>query len=257
MANYSLPPEREDRYETWRERYYFIGSWFTDHYYDPDQEKADEIERHYRWLPGDVIDPLEELQIAFGRSVDRHLLQEVADSLVSQSSNWRARPDEIDPELLGTPAAIGDPVGTRLRILPGDIRRDILDRIAELERAIAILPPESPTFGHNNPPESLEDRPATKADIEALSETLNDIRNQVQASRPDARILEAHRNDLTKWAGKVAAWLGARATKFTDEVMATAGKVVAPIGILAVAGLVPKIEGLAAAIDTAIHHLLK
>ncbi|GEM_PF-2619910 len=256
MDPFRNPSTREDLAELEHQQREFLLRWFEEFYFDPIAEEKSGIQRKYRWPSINKVDPFEELSSAFGQRISTAILKEVAKDLSRRSDDWRARPDEFasSKHQIGRPAQMGDHLGTRLWVMPEDLRLDVLQRIAALEATLAVIQFPPPHFGHNNPPEALDELPATQADVGALQETLHVIRDEIQKGRTTPEALTVHKSTLVKWAKKVASWIGARATKFSDEAASSAGKVAGPTIILAIAGILPKIEDLTSAMQNLINY---
>jgi hypothetical protein len=222
-----------------------LMDWFDTNFFDPEAERRAGIRRNYRWLPNGPIDPFDELFIVFGKQVSRWLLQAAADALAERSRNWHARPDErsiIGEGRAGRSFSVGDEVGMPLWIEPERFRFDLLTRISRLEAAVAQLAPPPPGFSHNGPPDSLDDLPLTRADIADLSKALEALRTEAQSAKPNTAAIETQAGKLSGLGKKISEWSGARANKFVDAALDTAGKTAGAAFILQVTGLMPHLS---------------
>ncbi len=234
------------------EQQFALMAWFQEFYYDPDTEGQYGDRRRYRWPPGDVVDPLTELEYAFeNQRVSRQAKQSAADQLTEISTNWRSRPDEFEDgaevEIRGRAFAAGDRSGQRLWHDFVEVRDDLLSKLDELAKRIDAIECPSAAFGHNNPPEPLADLPASKADIAELKASVLALKDEVVAEKPSSETLERQSGKLIEFTKKILAWSGERGTKLADAALTSAAKVAGPVVALDIFDLLPSIYQVTAA----------
>lgn len=217
--------------------------WFHDFYYDPIAEAAAGITRRYRWLPQDAISPYEVLHQQFSRKLSSETIRDVSNELSQQSSNWRARPDEFADGAATPPRRDNLPVRSEEAIS----RAELLNTIAELEAAIGAIRSPAPSFGHNMPPEGINDDPATKAELDALVAVVADMKAQATSPKPDQASIAGAQTKLLSFSQTVMSWSGARGTKFVDAVLDSGGKALGTAVILQLTGILPQVYAVVSA----------
>jgi hypothetical protein len=218
-------------------------AWFNDLFYDPEAERAAGITRKYRWLPQDTIAPYEVLQSRYGKTMSPWLIRDISERLSETSSNWRSRPDEFtDKNELASPQA----ATTR----PNEIeveREALLAAIAALEAAVAAIQNPKPLFGHNMPPEGLDDDPVSRKELADLVVTINQMKQQAKSPAPDTQAIIEGQGKLSKFAQTAMTWGGGRGTKFTDAMLETSGKALGAALVLKITGILPDVYAVIAA----------
>lgn len=235
------------------EQHSALIEWFRDLFCDPDQDAMAGIKKSYRWPPGDVVTPLEELQHNFGKHLSRQTLEMAANELTAASQNWRIRPDEFadgeEIEIRGRAFAADDRAGQRLWHGYNEARDDLLSKLSELSTKIDAIDFSSARFGHNHPPETLADVPASKLDIAELKASVLSLQNEVAAQEPNPETLVRHSGKLLEFTKKVLAWSGERGTKLVDAALSSTGKVAGPVIALDIFDLLPNIYQVTAATE--------
>ena len=167
------PPHRSPYWHDEKQLEAEAYAWFDDLFYDPEAERAAGITRRYRWLPQDTIEPYEVLQSRYGKTMSPWLIRDMSERLSKTSSNWRSRPDEFS-NIDERPRAHAS------TIRPNEVeveREALLAAIAALEVAVAAIRNPKPLFGHNMPPEGLDDDPVSRQELTNLVVTINQARD--------------------------------------------------------------------------------
>jgi hypothetical protein len=241
------------------DRSFEMHRWFQDLYFDPDQERREGVERAYRWLPQDVVDPVDVLTTQFRGTASQRQIEEVAGYFRARSRNWRARPDELPPQdnaELNAPAR--DDHRARSPSRAEKIERisvELLAALTRLEVAVSDVQVPEASFSHNHPPEALADLPATKQDLRELKDAVDALRLQALASAPQRDVVVTQQHTLLSFARKVATWTGERGIKFVDAAMDAGGKAAGAALVLKLTGLLPHVLEAAAAAERLVQAL--
>lgn len=227
--------------------------WFKDLFCDPDQDAKAGIKKRYRWPPGDVVNPIEELQHNFGKHLSRQTLEMAANELTAMSHNWRIKPDEFaegeEIEIRGRTFAPDDRASQQSWHSYNEARDELLSKLSELSTKIDAIDFSSARFGHNHPPETLADVPASKLDIAELKASVLSLQNEVAAQKPNPDTLKRQSGKLLEFSKKILAWSGERGTKLVDAALSSTGKVAGPVIVLDVFDLLPNIYQVTAATE--------
>lgn len=237
------PPRRSPYWHNEQQLEAEAYAWFDDLFYDPEAERAAGITRRYRWLPQDTIEPYEVLQSRYGKTMSPWLIRDISERLSETSSNWRSRPDEftnIDER----------PRAHASTIRPNEVeveREALLAAIAALEAAVAAIRNPKPLFGHNMPPEGLDDDAVSRQELTNLVVTINQMKEQAKSPAPDAEAIIEGQGKLSKFAQTAMTWGGGRGTKLTDAMLETSGKALGAALVLKITGILPEVYAVIAA----------
>jgi hypothetical protein len=128
-------------------------------------------------------------------------------------------------------------------------RTEALDRLNSLRVCLDDLERELLGIGHNQPPEPLSIEGPSRADFQRAREDIGALEREVRNPEHDNAVVQEHSNRLLDFGLKIALWLGERATKFTD----TALKILAPVAVAKVTGIMPIIVDTIGAVMRALH----
>ncbi len=166
--------------------------------------------------------------------------------------NVRARIREMLVASAGFQSLMTAPVSgvpTSPQVRP--MQADVVERLRALRTYLTDIERQILGVGHNQPPEPLssselsrEDFDRARADIDALEKQVNEASHDLH----DEKTAKRHTDSLLAFGLKVAVWVGARATKFTDVALT----VLAPVVVAKVTGLAPIVIS---AISAATHFL--
>lgn len=237
------PFDYDDRWHDEQRQEAEASKWFHDLYYDPVAEAAAGIKRAYRWQPQDPISPYEVLQAQFARKLSQSTIEDLSNELSQQSSNWRARPDEFEH-----PYAEESTTQRVASVREVNMSRaELLQALADLDNAVGSIRRPPPSFGHNMPPEGIDDDVGAKRELDDLVAAVAELREQANSDRPNSDSVAESQTRLLTFAKTVMSWTGARGTKFVDSVLDSGGKALGTTLVLQVTGILPQVFAAVAA----------
>lgn len=258
MGHDDYPDYDESNDDSWRQYWDErdeLLRWFHDCFFDPEDEKRRGIVRSYRWPHGAEIDPADVLINRFRGTVSNYVINEVARELKASSAKWCSRPDEI---IQGEGTQIRTPLAgahSQSDNNEESARTELLAKLAKLEILVAELQYPVSAYNHNNPPESLDELPATKRDIKDLTAAIDALRIEALSEKPQVPVLQREGALLAAFAEKVLKWGAARGTKFVDAALDAGGKTTGAAFVLCVSGLLPSVFDVVAAVEKFVQSL--
>ncbi len=114
---------------------------------------------------------------------------------------------------------------------------EVIERLQSLRAYLADIERQILGVGHNQPPEPLSASGLTRQDFEQARASIDALERQVTEAPKDEAVAKVHTNRLLSFGLKVATWVGARVTKFTDVALT----VLAPVVVAKLTGLAPVI----------------
>jgi len=141
--------------------------------------------------------------------------------------------------------------GVSASTVPRSDQAEVIERLKALRTYLTDVERQVLGVGHNQPPEPLSSAELSREDFDRARADIDALEKQVSAGPHDARDEKAtkrHSESLLAFGLKIAVWVGARATKFTDVALT----VLAPVVVAKVTGLAPIVIN---AISAAAHLL--
>lgn len=93
----------------------------------------------------------------------------------------------------------------------------ILDRLDQLEAAIATMPGQPGNIGHNAPPEEIGLPPYGDEDVAEIKTAIAETRKELAQVEPDAAVLTAQSRRFEQWGKKLGLWLAKKGDLAVDE----------------------------------------
>jgi len=116
-----------------------------------------------------------------------------------------------------------------------EIRDLALSKVQDLMEELDRLTVDHARIGHNQPPEPIDDYLLTDIDVREASKNAGDLKLELDVKNPEKDTITRKRNLLLAFGLKLASWIGARATGFSDAILKTLA-----VGVAAKAtGLLP------------------
>jgi hypothetical protein len=125
-----------------------------------------------------------------------------------------------------------------------------LDHLEALRLQIDRLERKIVGIGHNQPPEPLSDDGPQRSDFEAARAHIEALKIELKNQSSEGSVARNHASGLIDFGLKVVAWIGARATKFTDISLA----VLAPVAVAEATGLTHELIEALKAVMAAVAH---
>jgi hypothetical protein len=166
-----------------------------------------------------------------------HLASEFSSPALHQSSAMKKRTRSTKrrkrstaspgaPQIISAPAYIDDDEVFAVEFAPGANGRpahhkEMLSRIAILERLVAELREKSPGIGHNRPPESIEGLPFGEVELREIAEAIAVLKAQpVMPKAPEEAEVAA--STLNKIGDRLWTYLIKQADVFTSKLVESA-----------------------------------
>lgn len=240
----------------------FMEAWFRSHFEGPDvQTPYDQETKSYMWIWGGPYDPNDVLQRSFADVVSLEIIQDLAMSLRYEHDQWAPipGPDDVEQfEEADTEATPDQTDGAE-----AVVRRDVLVRLEEVEKAIRQLAPAAPVYGgigHNGPPEAVEGTfPLSRKEQHQALVVLAEIRQEAKTSTSDPRRIEESVGFFRSIASKIQAWATENfkitSNEFAKSFGSETGKHAAQVLKIIAVGAAAKISGLADALSAWLTHI--
>jgi hypothetical protein len=117
-----------------------------------------------------------------------------------------------------------------------------------LDGQLQTLERELIGIGHNNPPEPLFPKGPLRSDFEEARANIAVLKLELAKKEPDLEASSNHSQRLIQFGLKIAAWIGVRATKFTDATL----QILAPVAVLQATGVAKEIIAAIKAVSAAL-----
>jgi hypothetical protein len=129
-------------------------------------------------------------------------------------------------------------------------RDEALRQLAVLRENLFDLERELIGVGHNRPPEPLTTEGPDRSDFSRAHEDVRALEVELAKESPDQGTVSERSGNLLTFGLKVALWIGARATKFTDVSLA----ILAPVVVAKATNLFPVLEAAISSVLRAVLH---
>ena len=228
----------------------YVLDWFHRNYEDPfERSPHDRSVDAFVYTHGGPYDAMEELWSEFQGIVDHDYLQDIADEIANQSTDWAPGPEhprykptaaepsdakEGEPDLEGIirdlEAGLRPSFGSEAE---QQQRQELLARIAALENELAGLRPDHGGMGHNNPPEDEIGAAASEL-ADTVAEITEAIKGEVPKDDPDALAVARSASRLQR----IARWLAGKGETSAEEFARAFGKSLGAAAGVALVGVV-------------------
>ncbi len=126
-----------------------------------------------------------------------------------------------------------------------EARQETVQRLDELEKAIAPLVAARGEIGHNQPPEAIDvELPPTQEEWSALKADVDALRHQTQLVGPSENQINQANSRIRKFGRKLADWLSKRLEKASDAFATTIGTGAGALFLACLAKALGAIDGL-------------
>lgn len=112
----------------------------------------------------------------------------------------------------------------------------ILDRLDQLEAAIAAMPGQPGNIGHNAPPEEIGLPPYGDEEVAEIKAAIAETRTELAEVDPDAAVLATQSRRFEQWGKKLGLWLAKKGDLAVDELIKNGIKAVTWAGALTLFG---------------------
>ena len=200
-----------------------MEKWFFEQFEDPQVEMPRDSESQtyiYPW--GGPFEASDVLHGQFGVDFDRALIEAAVERIERDgTTEWAPtshgdyyEPPDPEPD---------EGQDTAVR----QLTQQVLDRLDKLEAAVAELPGQRGTIGHNVPPEEIGLPPYDEVDPVAIKAAIVEARETLAQAEPDPEQLATLSRRFDGWGAKIGKWLAKKADLVVDEAIKNGMRLVA------------------------------
>lgn len=194
-----------------------MENWFHENFEDPQNQMPwDNEDQVYIYPYGGPYEPQDILHDTFKTEFDAAWIVEASERITdagtfewapSSNSEYYEHPDPQDdaPETASPHAAA--------------LTQDILDRLEQLEAAVAALPTSPTNLGHNQPPEDIGLPPYTDEDAGEITTTIVETRAALEAPAPDPVEVTRLSTRFEALRAKIGPWLAKKGDFAVDKLI--------------------------------------
>ncbi|MDG5497922.1 hypothetical protein [Niveispirillum sp. BGYR6] len=204
--------------------------WFGQRYEDPVHRLPyNSREGGYQWINGGPYSAAEVLGDQFGNIAKTSAIEAAVAEIETEGYEWSPMPDLEDDGIYSLDEPFpdlskfdydDDEEQTSMRDDVTQLRQEMLGKLDRLETLIlAGLPASSGGIGHNNPPEKIDEAPASAVDLVRSLEAIRILRTQSSTDNPDVTQVAASISEIRKVTITVGHWLKERANSAVDTVI--------------------------------------
>lgn len=211
--------EAEQREEEKASAIETMENWFHENFEDPQNQMPwDNEDQKYIYPYGGPYEPQDILHDTFKTEFDATWIAEAAERITdagtfewapSSNSEYYEHPDpEDEDETLetGSPQAVA-------------LTKDILERLEQLESAVAALPTSPANLGHNHPPDGIGLPPYTDEDAGEITTTIAETRTALEAPTPDPVEVARLSTRFEALRAKIGPWLAKKGDLAVDKLI--------------------------------------
>lgn len=195
-----------------------MENWFNENFEDPQiQMPRDSEDQVFLYPYGGPYEAGDILHDTFSHEFDAAWIVEAAEKITdvgtfewapTSTSDFYEHP-EPDDEPTQAPSS---PQTAALTV-------EILDRLAQLEAAVAALPTSPTNLGHNQPPEDIGLPPYTDEDADEISVAIVETRTALEAPVPDPVEVTRLSTRFEALRAKIGPWLAKKGDLAVDKLI--------------------------------------
>jgi hypothetical protein len=195
-----------------------IKEWFFENFEDPVHSTPYiSAEGGYQYIWGGPYNARDIIENIFADTASQELIDAAIEELEREgwdwvpSSNRRQPPDEDEPP---------EPPPQDTAAL----HAEMLERLSNLEKAMARLPGVLPGIGHNHPAEPIEESPLTVADRREIAAAVETLKAQPVEPQDEGEAATQAAAAIKSAGQKIGEWLAKQGDNFASEAVKEAGK---------------------------------
>lgn len=209
-----------------------METWFFEQFEDPQVEMPRDSEEQSFIFPwGGPFEASDVLHVEFSHRFDEATIMAAVEHIErygtvewapTSHGDFYEHPDSEPDE---------EPEATRV-----ELTGRILDRLDQLEAAIAAMPGQPGNIGHNAPPEEIGLPPYGDEEVAEIKAAIAETRTELAEVDPDAAVLATQSRRFEQWGKKLGLWLAKKGDLAVDELIKNGIKAVTWAGALTLFG---------------------
>lgn len=195
-----------------------MENWFHENFEDPQNQMPwDNEDQTFIYPYGGPYEAGDILHDTFNHEFDAVWIVEAAERLTDTGTfEWAP---SSNSEYYEHPEPDDEPTVAPSSPQAAVLTREILDRLGQLEAAVAALPTSPANLGHNQPPDDIGLPPYTDEDASEISATIVEARAALEASAPDPVEVTRLSTRFETLRAKLVPWLAKKGDLAVDKLI--------------------------------------